>query len=541
MEPDPHRWRALSVCLVAGFMTLLDVSIVNVALPSIRTGLRATDSDLQWVLSGYALTFGLVLVPSGRFGDAYGRRLGFMAGLAAFTVASAAAGLSPGPGWLVVARLVQGASAGLLTPQIAGLIQQLFTGAERGRAFGLLGASIGVSTAVGPLLGGLIISAAGAASGWRWIFYVNVPVGIAALPLAHRLVPIGPARHRRPSLDPVGVVLLGSGVFLLLLPLVEYRQWTGRSKWWLFAGAVVALAGFVGWERRYRAGGGEPVADLGLFRVRSYSLGSTLALLYFAGFTSIFFTFTLFLQIGLGYSALLAGAAVTPFALGSAAASGLGGRSVSRFGRHLVAVGLLLVLAGLAGVEVAVHQAGGHGVALATAVPLLVAGVGSGLVIAPNQTITLSEVPVRGAGSAAGVLQTGQRIGTAVGIATVGSLFFATVTSSHGDFARAFDDSLSIVIAFVVAALAAAVADLAASRWGLAPAARRDQPAGSTAVPAWASPTRTVTGNGGSPGAGSSPAPESGCQSWMGTTPGSATSPQTRSRPATSSAVLTTA
>lgn len=465
MEPDPRRWRALSVCLVAGFMTLLDVSIVNVALPSIRSGLHASDSDLQWVLSGYALTFGLVLVPSGRFGDAYGRRLAFMAGLAAFTAASAGAGLAPGAGWLTVARLAQGAAAGLLTPQIAGLIQQLFSGAERGRAFGLLGASIGVSTAVGPLLGGLIISVAGAASGWRWIFYVNVPVGAAALPLAYRLVPAAPARRGRPSLDPLGVVLLGTGMFLLLLPLVEYRQWTGASKWWLFTGAVVALTGFVGWERRYRAGGGEPVADLALFRVRSYSLGSALALLYFAGFTSIFFTYTLFLQIGLGYSALLAGAAVTPFALGSAVASGLGGRSVSRFGRHLVAAGLLLVLAGLAGLEVAVHVAGGSGVGLATAAPLLVAGVGSGLVITPNQTITLSEVPVRGAGSAAGVLQTGQRIGTAVGIATVGSLFFATVTSSHGDFARAFGISLSVVIAFVVAALAAAAADLAATRW----------------------------------------------------------------------------
>lgn len=471
VEPDPRRWRALSVCLVAGFMTLLDVSIVNVALPSIRTGLHASDSDLQWVLSGYALTFGLVLVPSGRFGDAYGRRMAFMAGLAAFTVSSVAAGLSPGSGWLTVARLAQGASAGLLTPQIAGLIQQLFSGAERGKAFGLLGASIGVSTAVGPLLGGLIINLAGAADGWRWIFYVNLPVGVVALPLAHRLVPPGPDRHRRPSLDPVGVVLLGMGVFLLLLPLVEYREWTGVTKWWLFAGSVASLVAFVGWEGRYKTGGGEPVTDLALFRVRSYSLGSTLALLYFAGFTSIFFTYTLFLQVGLGYSALLAGLAVTPFALGSAVAAGLGGRSVSRFGRQQVAAGLVLVLVGLVGVEVAVRVVSGHRVGLAIAIPLLVAGVGSGLVIAPNQTITLSEVPVRGAGSAAGVLQTGQRIGTSLGIATVGSVFFATVATHHGDWERAFEESLSIIIAFVVAALVAAFADLVATR-------REGQPVG---------------------------------------------------------------
>lgn len=463
VEPDPRRWRALSICLVAGFMTLLDVSIVNVALPSIRTGLNASDSDLQWVLSGYALTFGLVLVPSGRFGDAYGRRLGFMAGLALFTLASAAAGLSPGAGWLTAARLVQGAAAGLLTPQVAGLIQQLFSGQERGRAFGLLGASIGVSTAVGPLLGGIIIRLAGDTEGWRWIFYVNLPVGIAALPFAYWFIPPGLARRTRPKLDLVGVLLLGAGVLSLLLPLVEYREWVGATKWLLFVVAGVLLVGFVGWERRYQAGGGEPVTDLALFRVRSYSLGSALALLYFAGFTSIFFTYTLYLQVGLGYSALVAGLAVTPFAVGSAASSAIGGRSVFRFGRHLVAAGLVLVLVGLVGAVVAVQAVPGHGVEWACALPLLLAGVGSGMVISPNQTLTLSEVPVRGAGSAAGVLQTGQRIGTALGIAVVGSLFFSSVASSHGNWAQAYQHGLAIVIAFVVAALAAALVDLAAT------------------------------------------------------------------------------
>ena len=172
-SPDPRRWRGLAVCLVSGFMTLLDVSIVNVALPSIRAGLHASVSDLQWVLSGYALMFGLFLVPAGRLGDARGRRTVFLAGLSLFTLASALAGLSPGPGWLAGARLLQGAAGGLLNPQVAGFIQQLFRGAERGRAFGLLGATIGLSTAVGPLLGGAIIGVAGSPEGWRWVFYVN--------------------------------------------------------------------------------------------------------------------------------------------------------------------------------------------------------------------------------------------------------------------------------------------------------------------------------------------------------------------------------
>src|SRR5881397_310558 len=182
--PDPLRWRALAVCLVAGFMSLLDVSIVNVALPSIAGGLHAGESSLQWIVSGYALTFGLLLVPAGRIGDARGRRPAFMWGLALFTLASVVCGLAPNDGVLIAARLVQGAAGGILMPQVSGLIQQLFQGAERGRAFGLLGASIGISTAVGPLLGGIIIAAFGAHEGWRFVFFVNLPIGVATLVLA---------------------------------------------------------------------------------------------------------------------------------------------------------------------------------------------------------------------------------------------------------------------------------------------------------------------------------------------------------------------
>ena len=467
---DPRRWRALTVCLIAGFMTLLDVSIVNVALPSIRTGLHATSSDLQWVLSGYALTFGLVLVPSGRLGDARGRRMMFMVGLALFTATSAAAGLSPGAGYLVAARLLQGVAGGVLNPQIAGLIQQLFRGAERGTAFGLLGATIGISTAVGPLLGGAIINAAGASEGWRWIFYVNVPVGLAALPLAHRLIP--PPEHQPQhgrSLDPVGVGLLGLGVVLLLLPLVEEQTWHGAAKWALLPVAALVLGGFVAWEHRYRQGGRQPVADLELFRVRSYGLGCALALVYFAGFTSVFFTYTLYVQQGLHYSALMAGAAVTPFALGSAVSAAVGGRTVDRYGRPLVALGLVLVVVGIAATWAAVEAVPGHAVGLVTAAPLLVAGIGSGLVISPNQTLTLAEVPVQGGGSAAGVLQTGQRVGTAIGIAAVGSVFFSTVAATHGHWASAFRDGLLVVLALLIVSLGIAVADLLTPHRRLAP------------------------------------------------------------------------
>lgn len=463
-EQDGNRWKALTVALIAGFMTLLDVSIVNVALPSIRADLDLSPGGVQWVLSGYALTFGLLLVPAGRFGDARGRRTVFIAGLAAFTLASAAAGLAAGAGWLIAARLVQGAAAGVVNPQVSGLIQQLFRPAERGRPFGLLGATIGISTAVGPLLGGLLIQAFGAESGWRWIFFINLPIGVAAIVLGHRWIPARRADQQdRQSLDPVGVLLLGAGVLLILLPLVQERQWPGSAKWLLLLAGAAVLAGFVGWERRH-ARRATPLIDLSLFRVRSYGLGALIGLLYFAGFTTIFFIYTLYLQSGLGYSALLAGVAITPFALGSAAAAALGGRIVNRYGRPLVALGLALVAAGLAGTVLALDWAPGADGGWAAAVPLLVAGLGSGLVISPNQTLTLAEVPVARAGSAGAVLQTGQRIGTAVGIAVVGAVFFNRLAASGGDWSSALRTALVVTLGLVLVALAAALADVFAAR-----------------------------------------------------------------------------
>ena len=456
-----NRWRAMSVALVAGFMTLLDVSIVNVALPSVRADLQLSSGELQWVLSGYALTFGLLLVPAGRFGDARGRRGAFVAGVAVFTLASAAAGLATGPLWLVIARLVQGAAAGVVNPQVSGLIQQLFKPAERGRPFGLLGATIGISTAVGPLLGGLLIQVFGTAEGWRWIFYINVPIGIVAIVLCLLWFPKpAEAERKHESLDPLGVFLLGTAVILLLLPLVQEREWHGPAKWLLVVAAAVVLALFVFWERRHGRQA-TPVIDLSLFKVRSYALGTLVGLLYFGGFTSIFFTYTLLLQSGLHYTALQAGLAITPFALGSAAAAALAGRRVNRYGRPLVVIGLVMVAAGLGGTVLALHFVPGQHAGWATALPLLVAGLGSGLVISPNQTLTLAEVPVRRAGSAGAVLQTAQRIGTALGIAAVGSVFFNRLAVNGGNWDLAFRTSLTITIGFVILALIAAATDVA--------------------------------------------------------------------------------
>src|SRR6478672_2218125 len=259
-EPDPRRWKALSVTLVAGFMSLLDVSIVAVALPSIQRGLGTSPAAVQWVVSGYALAFGLALVPAGRLGDAIGRRTMFLVALGAFVLCSAAAGAAPNTGVLVAARLAQGIAAGSLAPQNSALIQQLFRGTERGRAFGFFGSTVGISTAVGPVVGGVILALAGGPGGWRWIFYVNVPIGLVALVLAARLLPRG-TPGRRGQVDVAGVALLGGGVLALMLPLVQAESGGLARLWWLFAVGLALLAAFAWWERRVVRRGGDPLLD----------------------------------------------------------------------------------------------------------------------------------------------------------------------------------------------------------------------------------------------------------------------------------------
>src|SRR5690625_801396 len=286
-------------------MSLLNVSIVNVALPSIRIGLDASEAELQWIVSGYALSFGLVLVAAGRLGDARGRRTMFVLGVVLFAGSSILAGFAPNASVLVVARLIQGVGSGFINPQISGLIQELFRGAERGRAFGSLGAVIGISTAIGPVLGGVIIALVGPEAGWRWIFLVNIPVGVLAIVMSYRYLPRPHQDRNAHDLDPVGVVVLGASVLAILWPLVNGGTFAAVELLWLVAG-VVLLWIFVRWERIYQARGRAPMVDLSLFRLRSYTAGTILAFTYFSGFTGIFFILTLVFPIQVDYSALIA-------------------------------------------------------------------------------------------------------------------------------------------------------------------------------------------------------------------------------------------
>lgn len=465
-EPrDPRRWRILGVTLSVGFMSLLDVTIVNVALPSMRSSLDTSTGTIQWVVSGYALAFGLTLVSGGRLGDAYGRRRLMLIGLTGFLVASACAGLAPNATLLIVARLVQGAAAGLLTPQSSGLIQQLFRKDERGRAFGLFGMTVALSSALGPVLGGVIIHLAGEESGWRFIFLINVPIGLGALVAIARLVPGPPepdeasgVAGERPRLDVRGAMLLGGGVLALLYPVVSLEGGE-RLPLLLLLAAPPLLWAFVRWELSLRRAGGQPLLDIGLLRtLPGYANGLAVGSLYFTGFTGIFLVLSIFLQDGRGLSPFETGLLLTPFALGAAATAPIAGRLVTRLDRRLTVGALLVMMSGVLAVALLVPDRSPSGLVWVLVCGLLLAGLGGGGVISPNFTLTLAEVPPRMGGAAGAALQTGQRIGSSLGAALLVTVYELATDTVAPD--RALQAALGVSLLVLATALAMSVRSL---------------------------------------------------------------------------------
>jgi EmrB/QacA subfamily drug resistance transporter len=468
---DPRRWIALSVCVSAVFMTLLDVSIVTVALPSIGAGTGAGPSQLQWVVSGYALAFAMVPIIGGRLGDDRGRKRMLLVGIAAFVVCSALVGLAPSPAVLIAARVLQGLAGGLVNPQVSGLIQQLFPRHERGKAFGVLGATVGIATAAGPVIGGALIALGGDEFGWRLCFLVNVPVGLAALVLCGRLLPPSPRRDAHRPLDLPGAALLALGVLGVLFPAVEFDADHDPRLLLFLAPALAVLAGFVGWERGPGRRRGYPLIDLQLFRIRSFADGTVLAVLFFCAYTGTPLVLALFLQEGLGFSPLQSGLIASSYAVGVALSAPVGGRLVSRLGQRVLVGALCLFAVGVAAAALLAAQLAGSvgpgAVGLAMAPALLVAGLGGGSVITPNQALSLAEVDVRGGSTAGGVLQTAQRIGNAIGAAVITAVFYAAVsgaasggTGRQADYGQAYAVSLVVSVVFAGAALILAIRDV---------------------------------------------------------------------------------
>lgn len=466
--PDPVRWRVLMVLLVVLFMSLVDVSIVNVAIPSIQLGLDATATDIQWMLSGYALTFGVILVAAGRAGDIVGRGGLFILGLVIFVATSVAAGLAPDAGWLDAARFVQGIGAGILSPQALGMIQEYFRGAERGRAFGYLGTTVGVSVAIGPVLGGLLIQLGGDYWGWRLTFLVNLPVGIIAVFLALRWFPrplFGVRQHGSTSgwrsLDPVGSLLLAAAVLAVLLPFMEARN--SPLFWLSLPLALLLTVMWVAWEKHYAKRGYMPMVDLKVFKIFSFSNGVIIMSLYFLGMTSVWVIVTLYMQEGLGATALEAGSIGVPAALVSAVTANWAGRRVMRYGRRVVIAGFIFALIGLLlSIAVVLLQESGTLSVWWLLFTLTFVGVAQGLVISPNQTLTLAEVPVNYAGSCGAIMQTGQRIGTSVGIAMITAVVFTL--RANTDWAEAVGVGFGVIALVVVVAMGFSIWDLAHRR-----------------------------------------------------------------------------
>ncbi len=429
---DPRRWLALGAVMTALFMVLLDVSIVNVAIPAIRSNLHANNADIQFVIAGYGLAYAVLLITGGRLGDIFGRKRLFLIGMTGFVIASALCGLAQSAIMLDLSRVLQGAMAAMMYPQVLSVIQVTFPPHERARVFGFVGAVIGIATITGPLAGGLIIRNDITGGSWRWIFLVNLPIGICALIAAIRLI----TESRAPNatrLDVGGVVLATAGILLLVYPLVE-GQVAGWPAWTFICMALspVMLALFIIYERSLPSTR-FPLVQLSLFRIRSFAVGVAISAVFIAGIPAFFFTFSLMVQVGLGFSALNAGLTTIPWSIASAFASAMSTRVAPRLGKYTIAIGAALLVLGMLGVILTLNLQGTKVTGWDLIPSFVVSGLGLGTVIAPLLNIILAGVPGRDAGSASGVLTTFQQLGGAIGVAVVGVVFFGLLSSRAPD------------------------------------------------------------------------------------------------------------
>lgn len=459
-----NRWRSYAVCVGVAAIAILDLAKMNVAIPRIESELNAGPTALQLLVAGYALAFGLALVPAGRLGDVHSRRSLFMVGLALFTLSSLACALAPTATFLVAGRLAQGVAAGILMPQVFGFIQTLFEGAERARAFGTYGAVIGVSAALGPTIGGILIGLGGPDLGWRLLFWMNVPLGVIAFVLAARLLPKAQVRpSARQQLDIVGTLLLGAAILGVMLP---FLMTAGDAlRWmWLAAGLAAGVA-FLAWERAYAASGRAPVVEFSLFRGSEFRNGLAISAFYLASVPAFILIATVYLQQGAGVEPVVAGLVTVTFPLGTAVTAWVGGRLVVRMGRRLVVLGLVGIISGFVLTAAVLVLAPREAVPWLTALALLVAGAGGGAVITPNQTLTVAHVPTAHAGIAGSLIQVGQRMGTAVGVSVSSAVFFGMLAASERT-ASAYRDALlaggGVCVGIMVLSLVVASADLRA-------------------------------------------------------------------------------
>jgi EmrB/QacA subfamily drug resistance transporter len=414
-----NPWVILIVVSLGFFMTLLDLTIVNIAIPNMISKLHASLDDILWVINAYALVLAVLLITAGRLGDLLGQRTVFFAGIAVFTLASAACGLAPTPGWLIGFRAVQGLGAALLMPQTLAILTMVFPPDRRGAAFGVWGAVAGVATIAGPTLGGLLVTA----FDWRYIFYINVPIGLVVLVLTFIIIPDLRA-DREHSFDVGGVVLASLALLAICYALVEGQKYNwGTIKSFisiplLFGVGVLLLVAFLWLQARRQAG--EPLVPFVLFKDRNYALMNMVACFIAIGMLGIFLPFSIYLQSVLGFSALKAGLTMAPASLVAMFIAPVAGRMSDRIGgKYILLVGLLLFAGGMGSIAF-IAQA--NSAWYDFLIPQLVAGIGIGCTFAPMITVALRNVNPMMAGAASGVFNTTRQVGTVIGTAGVGAL-----------------------------------------------------------------------------------------------------------------------
>ncbi len=419
-----NRWAALAVLFLASFMNLIDVSIVNVALPQIQADTGATATQLEWVAAIYVLALAVGLLPFGRFGDVFGRRRLFIWGLIGFTVSSTVCGLAPDVVTLIAARAVKGIAAAMMVPQVLAIAHVIFPPEEKSRVFGLFGTVSSLAVVAGPIIGGALISADIAGLGWRLAFLINIPLGIAALIGARTFVPVlDTDSDARPDWIGTGLFILAA--VLLVLPLIEGRA-LGWPLWCfaaLFASIPATLA-FIAFERRRSASGLSALMPPGLLSNGPYLRRLGLVALFFSGVPGLFLVLAIFLQSGFGLTALQSGLVTTPFPVGVMLAS----MTIERFGnRHLsarIAGGAALLVVGMIALQLVIRSIGAELNPYAFTLPLLVCGFGMGTAIMSLFQVTMSSVEPQEAGAGSGAMQAFQQIGAALGIAIAGQIFF---------------------------------------------------------------------------------------------------------------------
>ncbi|MBX9398801.1 MFS transporter [Streptomyces sp. TRM72054] len=426
--PDRRRWFALAIVMTAAFMDLVDVTIVNIAIPTIQRHEGASFSQIQWITAGYALAFAAGLITGGRLGDIHGRKRVFLIGIGGFTLASALCGLAATPEMLVGARILQGAMAALMVPQVLAIVHATFPAHERGKVFGLFGAVVGLGAVSGPLLGALLTEWNLFGLEWRPIFLINLPVGIAGLILGRRFITESRAPYAI-KLDLVGVALVTLGLLMLLYPLTRGRE-LGWPLWGYVSmgAALVVFGALVAYERRKAARDGSPLIELSLFKVKSFAAGIAVQTVFGIALGIFFLVWTLYMQYGLGWGPLRAGLTGVPFSIAVSVAAGVSVQKlVPRFGRGVLQAGALVMAAGL---TLYIWESERYGLGIASwqmALPLVVMGAGMGLIVAPLTDAILSEVPREHAGSASGLISTVQQMGNALGLGLVSVVFFGVV------------------------------------------------------------------------------------------------------------------